>query len=119
MATPTPGLDPSTPPPAPARGRTRKPSAKVLEAQQSLQTRTTGPRAVQTRSDTTASQLAQSDELPSAQQHLTHDKLPPFPTRRVSISPEQEGGSTGLGEVVKLITSLKEIITQQNNIIAN
>ncbi|KAF2245209.1 hypothetical protein BU26DRAFT_553692 [Trematosphaeria pertusa] len=46
MATSAPRPDPSTPPAAPARGRTRKLTAKRLEAQQARQIRTTALRAV-------------------------------------------------------------------------
>ena len=98
MVTSTPERVSATPPlatpAAPPRGRTRKPSAKVLEAQQSLKTRTIAPRS-------------------------TQNGLPPFPTASVSVSPEREGRSTNLEEIARLITNLKEIITQQSSIITN
>jgi len=98
MVTSTPERVSATPPlatpAAPPRGRTRKPSAKVLEAQQSLKTRTIAPRS-------------------------TQNGLPPFPIASVSISPEREGRSTNLEEIARLITNLKEIITQQSSVITN
>jgi hypothetical protein len=56
------------------------------------------------------------NEGPVCAPPTAQDGLPPFPTGRVSISP-QEGGNTGLGELVKLIISLKETIAQQSSII--
>jgi hypothetical protein len=50
---------------------------------------------------------------------LSQNELPPFPTARVPISPEREGGSTELGEVRELIASLKETIAKQSSIIAS
>ena len=95
--------EPTTPPPAPARGRTRKPSAKVLEAQQSLRTRTEAPRAARTSHGTVAA----------------HDVLPPFPTGRESISPERTGSSSKLEELVGLVVSLRDTIKEQSSMIAN
>jgi hypothetical protein len=40
-----------------------------------------------------------------------------FSVERISVSPEREGGRAELGEVVKLIVSLKETIAQQMSII--
>ena len=84
-------------------------------------TRTTALRSIQTRARArgTASQLSQFDELPSAQQqHLEHDDPSPPSTRHTSPSPERPTDRNGLGELVELIASLKETITQQNSIIA-
>ena len=98
--------EPTTPPPAPARGRTKKPSAKVLEAQRSLRTRTDAPRAAQTSHGAAAA----------------HDELPPFPTRRETrretISPERTESSSKLEELVGLVVSLRDTIKEQSSMIA-
>ena len=100
MAASTPGRVSATPPPAqpaaPSKGRLKKPSAKVIEAQQSLRKRTatTAPRP-------------------------TQDELLPFPTASVSVSPEREGINTSLEEIAVLIANLKETIAQQNSVITN
>jgi hypothetical protein len=110
--------DPSTPPPAPAK-RTRKQTAKALEAQQLPTTRTA--RLVQAGSGATASQLLQNDELANTQRRPTHHELPSFPDRRIPLTPDgaTEGGDARIGEVAVLFASLKEMIVQQNSIIAN
>jgi len=77
-------------PAAPPKGRTRKPSAKVLEAQQSLRTRTIAQRSTQ-------------NEPPAS----------------AAVAPEREGRDASLEEVASLIATLKETITQQISIIAN
>jgi hypothetical protein len=100
MAASTPGRVSATPPPAqpaaPSKGRLKKPSAKVIEAQHSLRKRTatTAPRP-------------------------TQDELLPFPTASVSVSPERERINTSLEEVAVLIANLKETIAQQNSVITN
>jgi hypothetical protein len=67
---------PPTPPPAPPRERARKPSAKVLEAQQSLRTRTSTLRAAQAGDGATGTQPEQAEEpsiaVQSTQDVLTH-----------------------------------------------
>src|SRR4051794_4450918 len=95
MAASTPRRVPITPPPpaqpaAPPKGRTRKASAKVLEAQQSLRTRTSAPRSTQNE-----------------------------PSASAVVVPEREARDTNLEEAASLIANLKETITQQINIIAN
>ncbi|KAF2175306.1 hypothetical protein K469DRAFT_684000 [Zopfia rhizophila CBS 207.26] len=117
MATSTPNRIPSTPPPAAPRARARKPSAKVLETQQALRTRTTAAQLRQPRTRATASQP--HAEAPSSTQQLADHELPPFPTERDSISLEREGGRAKLDKVVQLIASLKETIAQQSSIITN
>ena len=102
MASADSDYEPSTPPPAPARGRTRKPSAKVLEAQRSLRTRTDAPRAAQTSHGAAAA----------------HDGLPPFPTRHESISPERTERRSKLEELVGLVVSLRDTIKEQSSMIA-
>ena len=101
----TPPLDPPAAPPR----RTRKPSAKVQEAQQSLRTRA-AQRPAQFEQQITAPQTGIQ-----ATQHI----LPPFPTARVSASPEREGGGIKRDEFCRLIESLKETIAQQSNIITS
>mgnify|MGYP003624115441 CR=1 FL=1 len=64
-----------------------KPSAKVLEAQQSPQTQTTVPQAIQTRRGAAAVQLPANDEPRNAPEHLPHHELPPFPTGLASLPP--------------------------------
>src|SRR3954467_4715680 len=108
MAPSTPGRDPSTPP-APTRGRARKPSAKVLEAQQSLRTRTTLLQTIQTRNGTAESQLSQNDEETIAVQPR-HDELQWGPTGSLSSLREQAGDSSKLERLVELIASLNETI---------
>lgn len=93
-----------------------EPSARVLEAQQSLGTRTTAPRTTRSRSGATILQPTQN-EPPSTAPQGRQNELPPFPTARESVSPERVGGRTGQGEVVQLIASLKETIVQQSSII--
>jgi len=73
----TPPLDPPAAPPR----RTKKPSAKVLETQQSLRTRS--QRSAQFEQQTTAPQIGLQ-----ATQHI----LPLFPTARVSTLPKYKGG---------------------------
>lgn len=46
-----------------------------------------------------------------------HDELPLGPTGRLFILPEGAGGSNKLEQLVELIMSLKETVTQQNNIV--
>ena len=94
----TPPLDPPAAPPR----RARKPSAKVQEAQQSLRTRA-AQRPAQFEQQTTAPQTGIQ-----ATQHI----LPPFPTARVSTSPEREGRGINRDEFYRLIESLKETIVQ-------
>jgi hypothetical protein len=110
--------DPSTPPQAPAK-RTRKRTAKALEAQPLATTRTA--RLAQAGSGATASQLPQNDEPANTQRRTTQHELPSFPTRRISLTPDgaNGGGYAGIGELAALIASLKETIAQQNSIIAN
>jgi hypothetical protein len=79
---------PLTQPTAPSKSRPRKPSAKVLEVQRSLRTRSS------------ASKLTQNE-----------------PSASATTVPECEGRETDLEEVVQLIASLKETIAQQSNII--
>ena len=81
---------PSTQPAAPSKGRARKPSAKVLEAQQSLRTPSIAPRSIQNE-----------------------------PFASATIAYECKGRETNLEEVTSLIANLKETITQQISIIAN
>src|SRR6185369_16499555 len=119
MAPSTPERIPSTPPPAPPalpKGRIRKPSARVLEAQQSLGTRTTTLRTTRSRAGTTTPQPTQN-EPPSTAPQARQNVLPPSRTARESVSPERVGGKTGQGEVVELIASLKETMVQQSSII--
>ncbi|KAH8727344.1 WD40-repeat-containing domain protein [Phaeosphaeriaceae sp. PMI808] len=117
IAPSTPRRDPSTPP-APTRGRTRKPSAKVLEAQQSLRTQTTLLQTIRTRNGTAESQLSQNDEETIAVQPR-HDKLQSGPTRSLSILRKQAGDSSKLERLVELIASLNETIKQQSSVIEN
>src|SRR4051812_22160092 len=93
--------DPSTPPPAPAK-RTRKRTAKALDAlQRPPTTRAVEDQRIQTEGRVTASSLPENNEPNNTQQHPAHYELPPFPTRRVSIPSERvpEGASTGIGEL--------------------
>ncbi|KAI9772506.1 MAG: hypothetical protein M1840_000711 [Geoglossum simile] len=96
MAASTPERVSSTPPltqpAAPSKGRPRKPSAKVLEVQRSLRTRSSASRSIQNKPSTSTTATAAS---------------------------EREGRETNLEEVVSLITNLKETITQQISIIAS
>src|SRR5437763_2891095 len=91
IAASTPGRVSATPPPAqpaaPSKGRLKKPSAKIIEAQQSLRKRTatTAPRP-------------------------TQDELLLFPTASISVSPERERINTSLKKIAVLITNLKETI---------
>ena len=101
----TPPLDPPAAPPR----RTKKPGAKVQEAQHSLRTRAS-QRSAQFEQQITAPQIGLQ-----ATQHI----LPPFPTARVSASPEREGGGIKRDEFCRLIESLKETIAQQSNIITS
>ena len=80
---------------APLKGRLRK-SAKVIEARQSLGTRTTitVPRP-------------------------TQNELPPFLTVSVSVSPKCERSNTNLQEVVALIANLRKTIARRNSVITN
>lgn len=115
MATSTPGRkSPQVPPAAPRR--TRKPSAKVLEVQQSLGTRTKAQRSAQNEAETIVVRSTQDEPPPDAPQP-TQDELPPFPTARAAIYPEHERGSAKLEEAAKLIAGLKETIAQQSSII--
>jgi hypothetical protein len=100
----TPPLDPPAAPPR----RTKKPSAKVQEAQQSLRTRAQ-----------ISAQFEQQTTAPQTGLQATQHILPPFPTARVSTSPEREGGGINRDELYRLIESLKETIAQQSNIITN
>ena len=116
MATSTPERSSATPPlvpPAP-KGRARKPSAKVLEAQQSLSTRNSTLRSAQNEQQTTVTQ-----PVPRTVSQATQNELPPFPTARVSASPEWEGRASNLDEFGRLIESLKETIAQQSSIITS
>src|SRR4051812_40769636 len=115
MSTSTPIRIASTPPPAAPKGRTRKPSAKVLETQQALRTQTTATQLRQARTRATASQP--HAEAPSSTQQRIDNELPPFPTQRESISPVRGVGSAKLDEVIQLIASLKDTIAEQSNII--
>ena len=110
--------DPSTPPPAPAK-RTRKQTAKALEAQQLPTTRIT--RFVQAGSGATTSQVLQDDVPANTQRRTTHHELPAFPNRSISLTPDgvAEGGDARMGEVAVLFAGLKEMIVQQNSVIAN
>ena len=95
MAASTPRRVPTTPPSpaqpaAPPKARTRKPSAKVLKAQQLLRTQLIAPRSTQNK-----------------------------PSASVTVAPEREGRETNLKEVALLIADLKKTITQQISIIAN
>jgi hypothetical protein len=108
----------STPPPAAPRGRTKRPTAKVLEAQKTLQSRTTTLRAVQSRASAGAAQLPQNKGSSNTQQPA-HNELPPFPSERESIQPEDGGRISQVNEVAQLIASLREIIAQQNSIITS
>src|SRR5947207_9102213 len=98
MAASTPARAPTTPPPAqpaaPQRGRSRKPSAKVLEAQQSLKTCTIALRSTQKEPSSSLSTIA-------------------------AASLQREGRGANLDEVAWLIAILKETITQQSNIMQN
>ena len=118
MATSSPDPIPTTPPPAPPKGRTRKASEKVLEAQQSLRTRTTTLRTVQTGHGATGSQPEEAEE-PSIVVQTPRDVLPSFPTSRVSGLPERAGSSIRIEEIAELLVSLKETIAQQSSIIAS
>ncbi|PVH91622.1 hypothetical protein DM02DRAFT_677987 [Periconia macrospinosa] len=100
MATSTPIRITSTPPPAAPKGRTRKPSAKVLETQQALRTQTTATQLRQARTRATASQP--HAEASSSTQQRIDDELPPFPTQRESISPVRGGGSAKLDEGTRI-----------------
>ncbi|KAF9728557.1 zinc knuckle [Paraphaeosphaeria minitans] len=105
--------EPSTPPP-PQDKRTRRRTAKALDALQQLPA---------TRAAATVPQRPQNSEAERTQQRLTHDGLPHFPTGRVLLSSERErepeGSDTGLGQLAVLVASLKETIAQQSSIIAN
>lgn len=99
MATTTPGRVPATPPPraapaAPRPERTKKPSAKVLETQRALQSRTTT-----TRSSQTEATQPRDDSATASSQH--------------------EHGNISLNEIAHLIISLKDTITKQNTTIEN
>lgn len=110
-----PSTTPSAPPALP-KGRIRKPSARVLEAQQSLGTRTTKLQTTRNRARTTTPQPTQN-EPPSTAPQARQNELPPSPTARESVSPEWVDRRTGQGEVVELIASLKETIVQQSSMI--
>ncbi|KAL5372873.1 hypothetical protein PMIN06_012896, partial [Paraphaeosphaeria minitans] len=105
--------EPSTPPP-PQDKRTRRRTAKALDALQQLPA---------TRAAATVPQRPQNGEAERTQQRLTHDGLPHFPTGRVLLSSERErepeGSDTGLSQLAVLVASLKETIAQQSSIIAN
>lgn len=95
----------------------RKPSAKVLEAQQSLRTQTATGQPRQSRTRATASQQLQTEAAWDTQQP-THDDLLPVPidgnTTHDTIHVEARGRSTRRDDVAQLIASLKDIIVQQN-----
>jgi len=80
---------PLEPPAAPPRGRTKKPSAKVQEAQQLLRTRA-AQKSTQFKQQTTAPQTRLQ-----ATQHI----LPPFPTVRVSTLPKRKGGGINCNKI--------------------
>jgi hypothetical protein len=61
---------PPVQPAAPPKGRTRKPSAKVLEIQQSLRTRTIAPRSTQNEPTASATPAAGGDYLLPNHDHL-------------------------------------------------
>lgn len=96
MAASTPERVSVTQPAALLKGHLRKPSTKVIEAQQSLRTGTT-----------------------TTVLRPTQDELPPFPAASVSVSSERERRNTNLEEVTALIANLKETTAQQNNVITN
>src|SRR2546423_1505510 len=87
---PTTTPPPQAPPATPPRGCQKKPSARVLEAQQSLRARARAPRVPQNE--------------------------PPAST---AVAPERDGRDTNLQEIAALITNLQKTIIQQNNAIAN
>ncbi|PVH92755.1 hypothetical protein DM02DRAFT_266394 [Periconia macrospinosa] len=119
MASPTLERDPSTPPPAPHPGRTRKPSAKVLEAQRSLRTRTT-TRSQQTGTGTgtAAVQPPHHEEHPNTSQ-LVQYELPAYAAEQSSLPVESGGQGNVLQQLMDLIVGLRETIAQQSNVIAN
>lgn len=116
MVVSTPNRIPSTPPPGVPKRRIRKPSEKVLEAQQSLQPRTITTRSPQTGARTAALQLPQNEGLSGA---LVQYELPRYITAQGSPPAEGEGGSGMLQDLRELIVSLKETIVQQSGAIAN
>jgi len=71
---------PLEPPAAPPR-RTKKPSAKVQEAQQSLRTQSQ-----------ILAQFKQQTTAPQTRLQATQHILPPFPIARASASPKRKGG---------------------------
>ncbi|KAF2176777.1 hypothetical protein K469DRAFT_812479 [Zopfia rhizophila CBS 207.26] len=139
MAVSTPERIPSTPPPArpaaPPKGRTRKPSAKVLEAQQSLGTRTTALRSAQSSPGSTASQSTQNDRHRTGNYQPHHkcsakrtainritiiaERATTIPHLTLIHPPERKRRSNELGEVAELIAGLKETIAQQSSVIAS
>jgi hypothetical protein len=105
MAASTPGRISATPPltqpTAPSKSCPRKPSAKVLEVQRSLRTRSRS-----TRNEPLLGSIA----VPEREGHE-------IPEREGCKIPECEGREASLEEVALLITNLKDIITQQNSVI--
>lgn len=126
MAYATPDRIPSTPPAAPLRARTKKPSSKVLETQQSLRARTTGGRSTQTEQRTTTPQPTPQTILQPVFHHAIpiasqaqHPELPVGNTGRASALHERGERDPVLKEIVALIASLKETIAEQSRTIAN
>lgn len=127
MAASTPRRVPTTPPSpappaAPPKGRTRKPSAKVLETQQSLRTRTITRQSAQNKEHTFAvratQQTARLTTKPAAPQATLH-KLPLFLTAERPNLPKRRGGDNSSNKLGRLIASLTETIAQQSRIITS
>lgn len=112
----------TTTPPSPAqsaaasKSRTRKPSAKVLEAQQSLRTRTATRRVAQNEERTAAVRATQPSTQPTAPQ-ATQIEAPPPSTAAKPVLSECETRVNRGNEVGRLIASLTETIAQQSRII--
>src|SRR6266702_2846870 len=110
MPTSTPDRIPSTTPPAAPKAHTRKPSAKVLEAQQSLRTRTVTRRSAQTKEHTIAVQATQQTACPTTQPAVlqaTQHELSPFPMAVRPGLPEhgaRDNGSNKLGWLIASFT---------------
>ncbi|KAF2474992.1 uncharacterized protein BDR25DRAFT_311370 [Lindgomyces ingoldianus] len=127
MAASSPRRVPITPtstaqPGAPSKGRTSKPSAKVLEARQSLRPRTATRRSAQTEEHTidvqATQQTARPTTQPAAPQAPQHELSPSSTAARPGL-PEREGGDDCSNELGRLIASLTQTIAQQSRIITS
>ncbi|KAF2726415.1 hypothetical protein EJ04DRAFT_557947 [Polyplosphaeria fusca] len=117
----TPRRVPTTPPSpsqpvAASKSRIRKPSAKVLEAQQSLRTRTATRRLAQDDEHTIAVRAPQRTGQPAAPQ-VTQEEAPARLIRTRPVLSEGETRVDGSNELARLVASLTETIAQQSRII--